>query len=65
MPGVHSRPLSDEDPEIAPGLIPLRETLMAMTGRPVNIQASREVVVQLRGGLLDQPFLTLIPCTDA
>jgi hypothetical protein len=60
VPGVHSRPVSDEDPDIAPGLIPLRETLMAMTGRPVNIQASREVVIQFRGGLLGQPYLTLI-----
>lgn len=60
VPGVHSRPLSDEDPDVAPDLIPLRETLMVMTGRPVNIQASRDVVVQFRGGLLDQPYLTLI-----
>ena len=60
VPGIHSRPLSDDDPDIAPSLIPLRETLMVMTGRPVNIQASREVVIQLRGGLLDQPYLTLI-----
>jgi hypothetical protein len=60
VPGIHSRPLSDEDPDIAPSLIPLREALMVMTGRPVNIQASREVVIQLRGGLLDQPYLTLI-----
>jgi hypothetical protein len=60
VPGVHSRPLSDEDPNIAPDLVPLRETLMAMTGRPVNIQASRDVVLKLRGDLLDQPYLTLI-----
>ena len=60
VPGVHSRPVSDEDPDIAPSLIPLREALMVMTGRPVNIQASRDVVIQFRGGLLDQPFLTLI-----
>ena len=60
VPGIHSRPVSEEDPDIAPGLIPLRETLMVMTGRPVNIQASRELVLQFRGGLLDQPFLTLI-----
>ena len=60
VPGIHSRPLSDDDPDIAPSLIPLREALMVMTGRPVNIQASREVVIQLRGGLLDQPYLTLI-----
>jgi hypothetical protein len=64
LPGVHSRPLSDEDPDIAPDLIPLRETLMVMTGRPVNIQASRELVIQFRGGLLDQPYLTLIERSD-
>ena len=60
VPGVHSRPVSDDDMDIAPGLIPLRETLMVMTGRPVNIQASRELVMHLRGDLLDQPYLTLI-----
>lgn len=60
VPGVHSRPLSEDDPKIAPSLVPLRETLMAMTGRPVNIQASRDVVIQFRGDLLGQPYLTLI-----
>jgi hypothetical protein len=60
VPGVHSRPVSEEDPDIAPSLIPLREALMVMTGRPVNIQASRDVVIQFRGGLLDQPYFTLI-----
>jgi hypothetical protein len=64
VPGVHSRPVSDEDPDIAPGLIPLRETLMVMTGRPVNIQASRDLVMHLRGDLLDQPYLTLIGKPD-
>ena len=60
VPGIHSRPLSADDPNIAPDLVPLRETLMAMTGRPVNIQASREVVIQFRGDLLGQPYLVLI-----
>lgn len=60
VPGLHSRPVSDEEPEIAPALIPLRETLMVMTGRPVNIQASRDIVIDFRGGLLDQPYLTLV-----
>jgi hypothetical protein len=60
VPGVHSRPVSEDDPDIAPALIPLRETLMAMTGRPVNIQASRDVVIQFRGDLLGQPYLVLI-----
>jgi hypothetical protein len=64
VPGVHSRPLSDDDPDIAPALVPLRERLMAMVGRPVNLQASREVVIALRGGLLDQPYLTLLEKPD-
>jgi len=60
VPGVHSRPVSEDDPDIAPSLIPLRETLMVMVGRPVNIQASRDIVIQFRGDLLDQPYLVLI-----
>ena len=60
VPGVHSRPLSDDDPDIAPDLLPLRQRLMAMVNRPVNIQASREIVIQFRGDLLDQPYLTLL-----
>jgi hypothetical protein len=59
VPGVHSRPLSDQDPDIAPDLVPLRRVLMDMVGRPVNIQASRDFVIQLRGDLLGQPYLTL------
>jgi hypothetical protein len=60
VPGVHSRPVSNDDPDIAPDLIPLRETLMTMTGRPVNIQASRDVVIRFRGDLVGQPYLVLV-----
>ena len=60
LPGVHSRPMGEDDPGIAPGLMPLQEQLMAMVKRPVNIQASREIMLQFRGGLLDQPYLTLL-----
>jgi hypothetical protein len=59
VPGVHSRPLSDDDPDIAPDLVPLRQRLIDLVKRPVNIQASREIVIQVRGDLLDQPYLTL------
>ena len=59
VPGVHSRPLSDDDPDIAPDLVPLRHRLMEMVKRPVNIQASREIVIQVRGDLIGQPYLTL------
>jgi hypothetical protein len=60
VPGIHTRPLSDEDPDIAPELVPLRNRLVAMVGRPVNIQATRDFVMYLRGDLLGQPYLTLI-----
>jgi hypothetical protein len=60
VPGVHSRPVSEDDPDIAPDLIPLRQRLMEMVGRPVNIQASRELVIFLRGDLLGQPYFVLI-----
>jgi hypothetical protein len=64
VPGVHSRPVSEDDPEIAPDLIPLRNTLMEMVGRPVNIQATRDFVMYLRGELLGQPYLMLIGKPD-
>ena len=61
VPGVHSRPLSDEeDPDIAPELVPLRKKLIAMVRRPVNIQATADLVMFLRGDLLGQPYLTII-----
>ncbi len=59
IPGLHSRPLSEEDPDIAPDLVPLREKLMEMVGRPVNIQGTRDWVQFLRGDLMGQPYLTL------
>ena len=60
VPGIHSRPLSDDDPDIAPSLVPLRNRLMEMVHRPVNIQASRDVVIYFRGELIGQPYLVLI-----
>jgi hypothetical protein len=59
LPGVHTKPLSEKDADIAPGLTPLRERLVSMVQRPVNIQASREIVTLFRGDLLGQPYLTL------
>jgi hypothetical protein len=64
VPGVHSRPVSEDDPDIAPALVPLRERLMEMVGRPVNIQASRDFVLALRGDMLGQPYYVLIDVPD-
>jgi hypothetical protein len=60
LPGVHTKPLSDKDPDIAPNLIPLRERLIRMVNRPVNIQATRDIFMKIRGEWLGQPYLTLI-----
>lgn len=60
VPGIHSRPISEADPDIAPDLTPLRKKLMDMVGRPVNIQATRDFVMYLRGEVIGQPYLVLI-----
>ncbi|HEX9366717.1 MAG TPA: hypothetical protein VF921_08820 [Vicinamibacterales bacterium] len=65
VPGVHSRPVSEADLDIAPDLLPLREKLMDIVKRPVNIQGTRDFVMYLRGELLGQPYLTLIEKNDA
>jgi hypothetical protein len=57
--GIHSKPLSDEDPDIAPELVPLRRKLMEIVKRPVNIQGTRDWVQYFRGDIMDQPYLTL------
>jgi hypothetical protein len=60
IPGVNSRPLSDKDPDICPALVPLRRRLMAMVGRPVNIQGTRDWIMFVREHLMGQPYLTLV-----
>ena len=60
VPGLHSRPLSDEDPDICPELVPVRQKLIALVNRPVNIQATGDLMMFLRGDLLGQPYLTLV-----
>jgi hypothetical protein len=60
IPGVHSKPLSEEDPDIAPELLPLREKLVQMVGRPVNIQGTRDWVMYFREHVMNQPYLTLV-----
>ena len=60
IPGLHTKPLGDKDPDIAPGLNPLREELQRMVGRPVNIQATSDMILFARDVLLGQPYFMLI-----
>ena len=64
VPGIHTRPICEGDLHIAPDLLPLRERLMDMVKRPVNIQGTRDFVMYLRGELLGQPYLTLVEKND-
>jgi hypothetical protein len=61
VPGLHSRPVSCEDDDFAPELTPVRAKLVAMVRRPVNIQATGDLMMFLRGDLLGQPYLTIVP----
>ena len=65
VPGVHTMPLGEDHPGIAPELLPLRARLMEMVRRPVNIQGTRDFVMYLRGDLLGQPYLTLVGAAGA
>lgn len=60
LPGVHSKPLSEAHPDVAPGLVPLRERLSAMIGRPVNIQGTRDWMLFLKQHVAGQPYLTIL-----
>jgi hypothetical protein len=60
IPALHTKPLCDEDPDIAPALDPLREELQELAGRPVNFQATANLILFARDVLFDEPYFTLI-----
>src|SRR3954471_16447384 len=48
IPRLHSVPLSDEHPDASVTFMPLRKALTEVAGRPVNIQATADLVQFLR-----------------
>lgn len=60
IPSFHTKPLGDKDPGIAPAMNPLREELQRMAGRPVNFQATSNLILFARDVLFGQPYFTLI-----
>lgn len=60
IPGLHTKPLGDKDPNIAPALNTLRVELQKMVGRPVNIQATADFIMFVRDVLLGQPYYMII-----
>jgi hypothetical protein len=59
IPSLHTKPLCDEEPGIAPGLNQLREELQKLAGRPVNFQATANLILFARDVLFDEPYFTL------
>jgi hypothetical protein len=56
IPGLHTKPLCDDDPEIATKLNPLRQTLQKLVGRPVNFQATANLILFGRDVLFGEPY---------
>ena len=64
IPALHTKPLGDKDPGIAPSLNKLRTRLQRMVGRPVNFQATSNLVLFARDVLFGQPYFTIINVAD-
>jgi hypothetical protein len=64
IPGLHTKPLCDKDPMIAPTLNPLRESLQELVGRPVNMQATSSLVLYARDVLFGEPYFVVVPPGD-
>lgn len=60
IPGLHTKPLCDKDPNIAPSLNPLRESLQKLIGRPVNFQATSSLVLYSRDMLFGEPYYVVV-----
>ncbi|HEU4767134.1 MAG TPA: hypothetical protein VFS77_07155 [Pyrinomonadaceae bacterium] len=66
IPALHTKPLSDKDPDFAPSLNPLRESLQKLVGRPVNFQATSSLVLYGRDVLFGEPYYVVVePGADA
>ncbi|MFN2532503.1 MAG: hypothetical protein ABR555_14520 [Pyrinomonadaceae bacterium] len=61
IPGLHTKPLCDKDPRIAPGLNPLRESLQNLVSRPVNFQATSSLVLYARDVLFGEAYYIVVP----
>lgn len=61
IPGLHTAPLSDAHPDASATFIPLRRHLCRIAGRPVNIQATADLVQAVRDKVMSQPYFILLP----
>jgi hypothetical protein len=64
IPGLHTKPLCDKDPDAAPSLNELRTAVQKLVGRPVNIQATSSLVLYARDVLFGEPYYVVVPPGD-
>ena len=64
IPGLHTKPLGDKDPAIAPNLNKIRKRLQRIARRPVNFQATSNLVLFARDVLFGQPYYTIIEVVE-
>ena len=64
IPGLHTKPLCDADPQVAPSLNPLRESLQKLVRRPVNFQATSSLVLYARDVLFGEAYYVVVPAGD-
>ena len=60
IPGLHTKPLSDKDPNSAPSLNALREAVQQLVGRPVNFQATSSLILYSRDILFGEPYYVVV-----
>jgi hypothetical protein len=65
IPALHTKPLCDKEPGVAPALDPLRQELQKLAGRPVNFQATSNFILFGRDVLFDEPYYTVIEAQKA
>ena len=65
IPGLHTKPLCNDDSSVAPALNPLREELQRIAGRPIAFQATSNFILYSRDVLFGEPYCTVIEAQKA
>ena len=64
IPALHTKPLFDGDPDIAPGLNPLREEVQKIAGRPVAFQGTANLILYARDVMFNEPYFTVFEAQE-
>ncbi len=65
IPALHTKPLCDDDPGVAPALNPLRKELQKLAGRPVAFQATANFILYTRDVLFSEAYYTWLEPQEA